>query len=148
MKFKLLLILLLTSTSIFAQQEKHLYTKNNYVLLEYDLVAYFSNQVTKGDKVNYTFSYQEKNFAFSSKENLEKFKNNPEKYIPQYGGHCSYAMATLGKKVSPNPTVYEIRDGKLYFFHRQKGKENWQNGDTKKLKQQADKNWIKITNTH
>lgn len=144
MNLKIFIVLFITSNFVFAQ-DNHLYTKKEYVLLEYDLVEYFNNKVIKGNKSDFSFTYKKNNFAFSTKENLEQFKVNPEKYLPQYGGHCSYAMATLGKKVSPNPEVFEIRDGKLYFFHREKGKENWQNGDTKKLKLQADKNWKKLT---
>lgn len=143
MNLKLFIVLFITSNYIFAQ-ENQLYTKNEYVLLEYDLVEYFNNKAIKGNKTDFSFTYKKNNFAFSSKQNLELFKANPEKYLPQYGGHCSYAMATLGKKVSPNPEVFEVREGKLYLFHRQKGKENWQNGDTKALKQQADSNWQKF----
>lgn len=143
MKLKITFILLLICAMAKAQNT-HNYIKKDYVLNGYDLVAYFNNQIKEGDKNQFTLKHQDQLYAFANMENLRTFENNPEKYIPQYGGHCSYAMATLGKKVSPNPEIYEIRDGKLYFFHRQKGKENWQNGDTKKLKQQADNNWNKL----
>jgi len=144
MKTKITLILLLICL-VAKTQNSHNYIKKDYVLNGYDLVSYFNNQIMEGDKNKFTLKYQNQLYAFVSLENLKTFEHGPEKYIPQYGGHCSYAMATLGKKVSPNPEVFEIRDGKLYFFHRQKGKENWQNGDTKALKKQADMNWIHIT---
>ena len=39
---------------------------------------------------------------FASKENLETFLSNAEKYAPAYGGWCAYAMLD-GDKVEVDP---------------------------------------------
>ena len=56
-------------------------------------------------------------FKFSSEKNLALFKESPEKYIPQYGGYCAYAIAAKKTKMYIDAEAYEIRDGKLYLFY-------------------------------
>jgi hypothetical protein len=33
------------------------------------------------------------NYRFASTEDREKFKADPDKHLPQYGGYCAYAMS-------------------------------------------------------
>ncbi|MDT8413785.1 MAG: YHS domain-containing (seleno)protein [Flavobacteriaceae bacterium] len=143
MKNFLILLILATAYTSYAQSS-HFYVKDGYAVKGYDIVAYFDNQAVEGNKAKYSYKYEGVLFAFSSLENLNKFKANPEQFLPQYGGHCSYAMATKGSKVSPDPEVFEIRDGKLHLFHRKKGLENWLEEGPEKLRDQADANWAKI----
>lgn len=144
MKNILLLFSIFSFTLLTAQNQHQLYVKNGYAVDGYDVVAYFNQQAVEGDKAKFSYKYDGVLFAFSSVENLNKFKAEPEKYLPQYGGHCSYAMATKGDKVSPDPEVFEIRDGKLHLFHRKKGLENWLKEGPEKLRSQADINWAKF----
>lgn len=144
MKNILLLFSIFSFTLLTAQNQHQLYVKNGYAVDGYDVVAYFNQQAVEGDKAKFSYKYDGVLFAFTSVENLNKFKAEPEKYLPQYGGHCSYAMATKGDKVSPDPEVFEIRDGKLHLFHRKKGLENWLEKGPEKLRSQADINWAKF----
>ena len=94
-------------------------TQKGYVANGYDVVSYFSNEALKGND-EYTFTYDNVNFKFSNEVNLNLFKSNPEKYTPQYGGWCAYAIALKNKKVGIDPKIFEIRDGKLYLFYNSK----------------------------
>ena len=124
------------------------YTKRKVVIKGYDVTEYFNNTPTKGLK-KHRVSYDNANFYFASKENKKKFKENPEQFIPQYGGYCAYALGVEGKKVSINPKTFEIREGKLYLFYN-KGNTNtldlWTTEGAEQLKIKADKNWKKINN--
>jgi len=118
-------------------------TKNDYMAKGYDVVAYFDNQSIEGKK-EFTTMHYGVNYKFSSEENLKKFSSNPEKYVPQYGGYCAYAIAVDNKKVDINPKTFEIRDGKLYLFYNawfNNTLTTWQESDVKGLQQKADKNW-------
>ena len=123
-------------------------TKKGYATNGYDVVAYFDGKALKGSK-EFSTEHDGVNFKFSSQENKDKFIASPNKYIPQYGGYCAYAVAKSGKKVSINPETFEIRDGKLYLFYNS-GRTNtlkfWTNESPKKLQEIADKNWQKIKN--
>ncbi|MEM9361037.1 MAG: YHS domain-containing (seleno)protein [Bacteroidota bacterium] len=121
-------------------------TKKGYAANGYDVVSYFDDQATIG-KEEFSTKFDEVSYKFSSKGNLDKFTANPEKYVPQYGGYCAYAVAVSGKKVSINPETYEIMDDKLYLFYN-KGKTNtlefWKKESPEILQAKADVNWKKI----
>lgn len=144
MKKIVLHFVLFTGLITFSQNTHQLYIENGYVINGYDVVAYFSNKALEGDKANYSYKYDGVLFAFANLENLNTFKLAPEKYLPEYGGHCSYAMAVKGSKISPDPKVFEIRDGRLHLFHRQKGLDTWLEKGPKTLRAQADVNWAKF----
>ncbi len=134
--------------STIVNAQKNVNTKRGFAANGYDVVAYFDNTAKEGNK-EFTKAYKDVQFKFSSKNNLEKFTKNPEKYIPQYGGYCAYAIAAKGKKVSINPETFEIRDGKLYLFYN-RGRTNtldlWLQENPEKLQQKADENWQKLIN--
>ena len=147
MKTILTLILLGTGFLLTAQSIDY-NTKKGYVAEGYDVVAYFNNTAEKG-KTKTDTSFDSVKYKFASDADLEKFKADPEKYIPQYGGYCAYAMATSGEKVSIDPETYEIRDGKLYLFYNSWGNntlELWKKESPQDLIEKADKNWELVKN--
>ena len=78
--------------------------------------------------------------------NLNKFKTNPEKYEPAYGGWCAYAMGATGEKVKIDPETYKILDDKLYVFYNFWGNNtltDW-NKNEKQLMTKGDQNWKKF----
>ena len=108
----------------------------------YDTVAYFkSNKAIKGSS-SFTHKWNGASWNFSSKENLEAFKAAPEKYVPQYGGYCAYAMKD-GKKVSIDPTAFDVRDGKLYLNYSKGVQKKWKEQVADYVKK-ADAAWVKI----
>jgi YHS domain-containing protein len=70
--------------------------------------------VAKGNALH-TVIHDGTAFYFASQASAGKFKSNPSKYLPQYGGFCAYAIA-LGKKFDGDPNFADIVDGKLYLF--------------------------------
>lgn len=54
-------------------------------------------------------------YYFSSKANLETFEKNPEQYVPQNGGFCTFGVS-VGKKFDGNPNYAAVENGKLYVF--------------------------------
>src|SRR5690606_37810893 len=91
-------------------------TKKGFAANGYDVVAYFSNKAIEGNK-SFTTKFDGVSYKFTSKENLNIFNKSPEKYLPQYGCYCAYAIGAKSDKVNINPETFEIKDGKLYLFY-------------------------------
>ena len=129
-------------------EDAGVYTDNGIAIEGYDPVSYFEHKPVKGN-IQYKEIHEDNIYYFATTHNALKFINNPEKFLPQYGGYCAYAMAIDGSKVSINPKSYEIRDDKLYLFYSNwlsNTLKKWNNQEPKKLVQQADENWKKLNN--
>lgn len=54
-------------------------------------------------------------YYFATQSSADKFSKNPDRYLPQFGGFCAYAVA-FGRKFDGDPQFADIVDGKLYLF--------------------------------
>lgn len=143
---KSLILLFTFFTSICFSQTIDYNTKKGFAANGYDVVAYFNNIAIEGDK-SFTTKFDGVSYKFASKEHLNIFNKNPEKYLPQYGGYCAYAIGAKADKVSINPETFEIKDSKLYLFYNAWGTntlELWRKENPKQLKEKADENWEQI----
>lgn len=70
---------------------------------------------------------------FSSAENLELFKQNPEKFVPQFGGYCSYAVSH-GYTADGDPEAWKIVEGKLYLNYNLEVKKMWEQNQEQFIK--------------
>ena len=137
-------------TIVASAQKTDYNLKKGYVAEGYDVTEYFNNKAVEGNK-EFTTTYDGAKFQFTSQANLEAFKKSPEKFIPQYGGYCAYAIADKGKKVSIDPETFEIRDGKLYLFYNSWGVntlEKWNKEGAEVLKKKADIEWDSVRTKH
>ncbi len=119
---KLIATTVLTLACSFAHAGDQYVDESGYALSGYDVVAYHSlEQVEVGQKQpeaipgkkDITAEYNGAKWAFSTTENRDLFAANPEKYAPQYDGHCAYGVSQ-GGKVPANPNLWRIIDDKLY----------------------------------
>ncbi|MFK7838717.1 MAG: YHS domain-containing (seleno)protein [Bdellovibrionales bacterium] len=114
---KFLFITLAALTVLFgapAQADIYTGTFSNTAVNGYDTVAYFTqSRPVKGNK-EFSTEWKGAKWNFSSAENLELFKTNPEKYAPQYGGYCAFAVGH-NSLAAGNPNHWHIEDGKLYL---------------------------------
>lgn len=143
---KLIAVLFLTfSTSVFSQTIDY-NTKKGFAANGYDVVAYFNNKSEEGNK-KFQAMFDGIVYKFSSEKNLNIFQENPEKYAPQYGGYCAYAVALKSDKVSINPKSFLIKNDKLYLFYNAWGTntlELWLKKNQNELIEMGDKNWDRI----
>ena len=109
----------------------------------YDVVAYFKDKkAIKGDK-EFNAKYKEITWLFSSKENLDLFNADPEKYMPQYGGFCTYAVGERNELLGSNPKFFSFVDNKLYLHCDENTKRIWET-DAATYIIKAEKNWQKF----
>jgi YHS domain-containing protein len=89
-------------------------------LVGYDPVSYFPDGGGKPVKGHIMTSaeYDGVTYRFASEEHRALFQKNPAKYVPAYGGWCTWAVAELAKHVDVDPEAYVVKNGKLYVFYR------------------------------
>jgi len=87
---------------------------NGVAMGGYDPVAYFKEGQPRQGLDQWSYSWKEAQWFFSNEENLKVFQSDPEKYAPQYGGHCAFATS-LGKSEKGKAELWSIVEGKLYL---------------------------------
>lgn len=144
-KIILILVIAFIGVQSYGQQIDY-YLDSGYIAEGYDVTEYFNNKTIAGNK-KYVATHDGAKFKFASQSNLDKFKANPTDFIPQYGGYCSYALSTSGKKVDADPETFEIYDGKLYMFYNSWGNntfKKWKAEGPSTLRPKADKRWSTV----
>jgi thioredoxin-dependent peroxiredoxin len=119
---------------------------NKLALQGYDPVSYFTKNVAVKGSPAVKTNYRGVTYQFASPENKKAFTDNPDKYLPTYGGWCATAMAK-GEKVEIDPANFKVTDGRLYLFFKAfygNALKDW-NKDEANLMTKADANWKKIS---
>jgi len=112
------------------------------VIRGYDPVAYFSDGRPVPGRSDLSVEHKGGKYLFATAENRDKFKTNPDKYVPQYGGYCAYGVA-IGKKFDVDPSSWRIEDGKLYFNLNPMILEKW-SADIRGYIRKSEENWPQI----
>ena len=114
-------------------------TENGVALKGYDPVAYFTDGEPTRGKGLHTATWKGVTYRFASAEHKAQFETEPEKYLPQYGGYCAYAMS-INTIADITPKRWAIVHGKLYLNNNlfaQTLRSTDKSGNIKK----ADNNW-------
>ena len=114
-------------------------TAENVAVKGFDTVAYFTEQTAVQGNPRFEFVWNGAKWLFANRENLEKFKANPEAFAPQFGGYCSFAVSK-GYTADSDPQAWKIVDGKLYLNYNPKVKELWEAEQEMRI-QEGKKNW-------
>ncbi len=136
-------ILVFNSSVVFATE-----TPNPSVygvaLKGYDTVAYITDgRAIKGSS-KYSYNWNDASWYFSKPENRDLFAANPERYAPQFRGHCAYGLAK-GKLVAADPEQWTIVDGKLYVNYNKTFRDSFRQ-DKAAMIMEAEENWAKHKN--
>lgn len=80
----------------------------------YDPVAFFTVSAPTPGSAEFATVHEGATYYFASRENLETFEENPDRYAPAFGGFCAYGVS-VGKKFDGNPRYWTIEEGRLYL---------------------------------
>jgi hypothetical protein len=103
--------------------------KDGLALRGWDTVSYFDGKPVPG-KPEFTTNWNNATWRFASAAHRDAFVVNPEKYAPQYGGHCAYGLAK-GKLVTADPQIWKIVGGKLYVNYDGDVQKSWEKKQAK-----------------
>lgn len=105
----------------------------------YDPVAYHLVQAPTKGNAGFSSKYNGATWYFATAANKSLFDGAPQKYAPQYGGYCSYAMSK-GFVVSIDPDAWTIVDDKLYLNYSLGVRNTWLK-DVPGYVEKANNNW-------
>ncbi len=110
-------------------------------------VAYFAANKPVLGSPKYASTYNDVTYHFVNADAQSAFEENPEKFLPAFGGWCAFGMA-VSDKFPVDPTNFRIVDGRLLLFLRNRGvdaAELWDDGDERELMKKADAHWAKVS---
>ena len=115
------------------------YEHGGLAIRGYDPVAYYQQSAPVKGSSQFSFQWQGANWLFASAENRDRFQAEPERYAPQYGGYCAYAVSK-GRTASIDPEAWKIVDGKLYLNYSKGVQKKWEQ-DVPGNIVKANRNW-------
>ncbi len=89
-----------------------------------DPVAYFTDGRALEGSSDFTHEWNGAKWRFASAENRDQFARNPEKYAPQFGGYCAWAVSQ-GYTAPIDPEAWTIVAGKLYLNYSKSVQAEW-----------------------
>ncbi len=141
-RLAIVILLLAASSQTLALDEVNTTFFGNLAVEGFDAVAYFTeNRAVKGSK-EFEMNWKGANWRFSSEANLSAFREDPERYAPQYGGYCAWAVSQ-NDTAGIDPTQFTVHNGKLYLNYNEKISARWQ-ADRDGFIREADRYWPRL----
>ncbi|HTL55426.1 MAG TPA: YHS domain-containing (seleno)protein [Candidatus Limnocylindrales bacterium] len=139
-KFVLLMLLLSSTASLFAQTKNLLnLDKNGLAVQGYDPVAFFTeNKPVKG-RMEFKSVHNGATYFFASGQDKARFDKEPSKYEPAYGGFCAFGVSK-NKLVEIDPEAFQVVDGHLLLQYSKSVRNDF-NKDTQGNLSKANANW-------
>src|SRR5687767_4509394 len=100
-------------------------SRGQLALRGYDAVAYSTTgQPTQGS-TNFEHRWNGAVWRFSTAANRDQFAKEPERYAPEFGGYCAYAVSR-GYTADGDPHAWRIVDGRLYLNYSKRVQRLWE----------------------
>lgn len=90
-----------------------------------DPTSYFTEgRPVPGDPA-ITLEWRGATWRFASETSRARFEREPERYAPQFGGWCAWAVAE-GYTAATDPEAWRIVDGRLYLNYSKRVQRRWE----------------------
>ncbi len=115
-------------------------TSSGLALQGYDAVAYFNESRATEGKQEFSHEWNGAKWLFANSANRDAFTKEPEKYAPQFGGYCAWAVSR-GYMANADPQAWKIVDGKLFLNYNKDVQKLWEEDIPGNI-YKANQNWI------
>jgi YHS domain-containing protein len=110
-----------------------------------DVVAFFKERKAVKGSPDFSATYHNATYLFTSAADKAEFEKDPTKYVPQYGAFCAYGV-TLGVLADPEvPDAFMVYKGKLYVCGNQGALKDFKK-DIDSNVDKANVNWRQLAN--
>ena len=89
-----------------------------------DAVAYFTEKKTVKGSSEYTHRWKGARWRFQNAANRDAFAARPEKYAPQFGGYCAWAVSR-GYTTDIDPEAWTVHKGRLCLNYSKGVRDEW-----------------------
>ena len=108
----------------------------------YDPVAYFTDGKPVPGSKEFVHDWNGATWRFASAAHRDLFAQAPEKYAPQYGGYCAWAVSQ-GYTAGIDPEAFKIEAGRLFLNYSLEVQQKWAQ-DIPGNVARGDANWPKL----
>ena len=91
----------------------------------YDVVAYATEAAAIRGRAEFESRWNGAVWRFASAAHRDQFAAQPERYAPQFGGYCAWAVSR-GYTADVDPEAWKIVDGKLYLNYSKRVQRMWE----------------------
>ena len=100
-------------------------SRGDLALRGYDAVAYHTDGKPVSGSTTFEYRWNNAVWRFASAEHRDQFMKEPERYAPQFGGYCAYAVSQ-GHTADGDPNAWRGVDGRLYLIYSAQVKKLWE----------------------
>jgi hypothetical protein len=111
----------------------------------YDPVAYFTDRVAILGNDELELKHSGVAWRFHNEGNRAAFADDPDVYMPQYGGHDPVAIAS-GVARAGHPDFWAIHNDRLFLFYSEDARQAF-SADPEHMALQAEANWPHVSQT-
>ena len=141
--FSLLTVLTVLSCTRSSPVKPVNVTSGDIAIKGHDPVAYFTDRKPVKGSAAFEYLWRGAKWRFASAEHRDRFKADPEKYAPRYGGYCAFAVSQ-GKIVDIDPEAWTVFEGRLYLNLSKDVRRLWERDKEEHIRK-ADENWPRMT---
>lgn len=100
-------------------------SSGNLALRGFDAVSYLTDDRAVRGLTAFEATWNGARWRFATAEHRDQFLTAPERYAPQFGGYCAWAVAH-GYTADGDPEVWRIVDGRLYVNYSKRVQRKWE----------------------
>ena len=108
-------------------------------MIAFGPVAYFDENRPVAGRAELAYEHDGVTWLFSNPQRRERFSANPDRYLPQFGGYCAYAVGS-GYSARSDPAAFSIVENKLYLNFDLATREAWMQ-NAAALIEAGEQNW-------
>ena len=120
----------------------HVVHRDGIALEGYDAIAYVRHNEARRGLPIFVVEHGGYEWYFESDLNAERFRSDPGRFIPAYGGYSAMGLAE-GYLNPGDPEVWSVKDGRIYLFYSHSLRRRWLENTSQHIRR-ADRNWLKF----
>jgi hypothetical protein len=118
-------VLLVVAAAAGAYAQKVNTARGGVAVKGYDVVAYVTAGRAVAGSEQFVHRIGAATYRFASAANRDAFAQEPDRYLPQFGGFCAYAVSR-GYTADIDPQAWRIVGGKLYLNYDRGVQKTWE----------------------